>query len=177
MKKPLKVHTQPLYTQSAYEATLAKDQCTVPAGDDYWQFADRVTEDERSHMVVVIEELILLRKYFDRTHFLAVNLCDRYIYSLFQRGEVPKCLMDLAVTAVFLAGKLEQHICPSLAVLLTTIEQEWNVSLNRQAIVDLEEAIIKELDFDLLRPISETFLDRYFMLFGVEPSDKRPEVK
>lgn len=76
-------------------------------------------------MVVVIEELVNLRNYFDKTLYLAINLSDRYLLSLSRKNQVPVCLMDLAVTAVFIAAKVEQHICPSVEVLLTTIDIEW----------------------------------------------------
>ena len=114
-----------LYTQMAYEVSLQQDKPSIPEKDAYWKFTDRVTKEERDHMLVVIEELVNLRSYFDKTFYLAVNLCDRYMLSLSRKKQVPHCLMDLAVAAVFLAGKIEQHICPSIEVLLHTIDAEW----------------------------------------------------
>ena len=132
---------------------------------------------ERKHMIVIIEEFVKLREYYEKTFYLGVNICDRYIISLARRNESPACLLNLALASVFLAAKIEQHICPSLEVLCHTVQTEWNLEIDPQAIMDLETAILRELDWDLHCAYPETFLERYFMIFGVDPTCRKKAAK
>lgn len=106
-----------------------------------------------------------------------MNICDRYILSLLKRKESPVCLLNLALASVFLAAKVEQHICPSLEVLAHTVFTEWNLEVKEKAILDIETSILKELDWDIHCAYPETFLERFFMLFGVETTCKKKSSK
>ena len=98
----------PIYSQKSYETLLSKERVLAPAKDSYWKLTSRVTEDERSHLIVVVEELIRLKEYKEETFYIACSIADRYILSLAKSNHQPECLMNLAVTVVLMSAKLEQ---------------------------------------------------------------------
>lgn len=98
----------PIYSQKSYETLLSKELVLAPAKDPYWKLSSRVTEDERSHLIVVVEELIRLKEYKEETFYIACSIADRYILSLAKSNHQPECLMNLAVTVVLISAKLEQ---------------------------------------------------------------------
>ena len=79
----------------------------MPSSDPFWKRVDQDTIDTRNHLIVVIEELVKARHYFERTFYLAVSICDRYMHALLRKGESPDNLVNLAVTSVYIAAKLE----------------------------------------------------------------------
>ena len=62
----------------------------------------------RQQMVLMIEDISIMRKYKIETLFLAVSISDRYLANLAVIGEVGPCLITLALCSVLLAAKLEQ---------------------------------------------------------------------
>ena len=76
--------------------------------------------------------------------------------------------MNLAITAVLMAAKMEQQIAPSFNRLIKIVHDEWGVSIFKQDLIDLEEDIIRELDFELHFPFPTLFLERYQRIFGLE---------
>ena len=59
-------------------------------------------------MVIMIEEIIMLKDYKAETYFLAVSLADRYLACCASNPsiEVPSLIM-IAITSILLAAKLE----------------------------------------------------------------------
>ena len=58
-------------------------------------------------MVILIEELNLLKEYKLETLYLAVSLADRYLVNIAIKGQPSPNLIALAVTSILLAAKLE----------------------------------------------------------------------
>ena len=87
---------------------MSKERVLAPPKDKYWSLKSRVTEEERSPLIVVLEELNRLKEYKEETFYIACSIADRYILSLAKSGHQPECLMNLAVTTILMAAKLEQ---------------------------------------------------------------------
>ena len=79
----------------------------APSNDCYWNLQSRVTDEERTHLIVVIEELIRMKEYKEETMYIACSIADRYVLSLAKTNHQPECLMNLAVTSVLMAAKME----------------------------------------------------------------------
>ena len=56
----------------------------------------------------MIYDLNTMKKYKEDTFYIACSIADRYILKLQEIGAIPKCFMDLAMTALLMAAKLEQ---------------------------------------------------------------------
>lgn len=92
------------------------------------------------------------------TFFIACNLADRYITNQALVGKKPDCLMTLTVAVVLIAAKLEQPISPSFSRMIRLVKDQWGVIIRKQDVLDLEEDIIRRLDFDLQRPSPIVFV-------------------
>ena len=77
-------------------------------------------------------------------------------------------MIILAVTCLLLAAKLEEHISPSYERMIRLVKSLHKVSIKKIEIRDLEEQIIKRLDFGLRSIYSIQFLERYVRLLGVD---------
>ena len=58
-------------------------------------------------------------------------------------------MIILAVTCLLLAAKLEEHVSPSYDRMIKLVKSLHKVSIEKIEIRDLEEQIIKRLDFSL----------------------------
>ena len=109
-----------------------------------------------------------MKQYKRETLYLAVSLADRYlVYAAFSKKE-PPCLVTLAVTCVLLAAKLEEPISPSFTRMINLLAEQQQTILEKQALIDLEEQIIKMLDFSVRTVSPCHFLERYLRLFGID---------
>ena len=52
--------------------------------------------------------------------------------------------------------------------MLKTLRERYSIVLQKSDIFDLEEKIIKALDFSLRQSTSIDFLERYYRLFGID---------
>ena len=48
------------------------------------------------------------------------------------------------------------------------VQDEWQIELKKQDLIDLEEDIIRELDFEMHSPYPVLFLERYQRIFGLD---------
>ena len=71
----------PLYSQKAYESAFVRDRAIAPKGDSFWDSKERITSQERSELLIVIDELIRLTGYSENTYYLAISLLDRFMYA------------------------------------------------------------------------------------------------
>lgn len=100
-------------------------------------------------MVLLIEALYEMKEYKIETLFLAVNLADRYlVFVAFHEAEVPY-LVTLAMTCILVAAKLEQPVSPSFVYMIKLLADTQETVIEKQNLLDLEEKIIKMLDFSL----------------------------
>lgn len=156
------------YSQASYNTMLAKEIVVIPADNKYWKNQKRVQDQERRELVLVIEELCRLKSYKEDTLYIACSIADRYIFSLFKSNHSPECLMNLAVTAILMAAKLEQPISPSINRMIKLVYDEWQIELEKQDLIDLEEDVIRELDFEMHLPYPVLFLERFQRIFGLD---------
>lgn len=57
-------------------------------------------------MVLLIEDLCLLKDYKPETLYMAVSLADRYLVHIAVEGKTAPCLITLAVVCLLMAAKL-----------------------------------------------------------------------
>ena len=67
-----------------------------------------------------------------------------------------------------MAAKLEEHVSPSYEKMIYIVKSLHEVSIKKIEIRDLEEQIIKRLDFGLRDIYSIQFLERYVRLMGFD---------
>ena len=131
---------------------------------DYINFSEGqtfISNQARRHMVTLLEDLNRLKEYKEETLYLAASLCDRYLVNLAVKNAQAPCLIKLAIICTLMGAKLEQPIQPSYNRMIRLVATEWNVSVTKQELTDLEESIIRMLDFDLHFTGPITFLERF----------------
>ena len=97
----------PEYSQSTYLSMLRQEY----AIGDYLQNPKctlKVTNYERQQMVMLIEDLTLLKKYKTETFYHAVSIADRYLINIAVEGKPVPCLINLAVVCTLMGAKLNQ---------------------------------------------------------------------
>ena len=61
----------------------------------------------RQQMIILIEELHMLKEYKIETLYLAVSFADRYLVNIACKGEEAPNLISLAVVSLLMAAKME----------------------------------------------------------------------
>ena len=89
----------------------------------------KVTNEARSHMVFLIEEIHRLKEYKEETFYTAVSLADRYLVYLTVSNQQPPCLIRLAIITCLMAAKLDQPISPSFKRMMRLVKKEWDVDV------------------------------------------------
>lgn len=119
-------------------------------------------------MITLIEDLNRLKSYKEETLYLAASLVDRYLVNLAVKNGVAPCLIKLAVIATLMAAKLEEPIQPSYNRMVRLVSNEWNVTLNKRELIELEDDIIHQLDFDLHFTGPIPFLERFQRIYNLD---------
>ena len=119
-------------------------------------------------MVLLIEDLHKQKKYKPLTLYLSVSLSDRYLARSLLESQAAPCLITLATTCLLLAAKIEESVAPSTIVLLHTLKERHSIELQKCDVFNLEEKIIRALDFELRQSTPIDFLERYYRLFGID---------
>jgi len=136
-----------------------------------------VNNEARSHMVFLIEEIHRLKEYKVETFYSAVSLADRYLVYLTVSNQHPPCLIRLAIICSLMAAKLDQPISPSFKRMARLVKKEWDVDVENKDLRDLEEHIIRVLDFSMHNVSPIPFLDRYTRIFGVDDEEDDEDAK
>lgn len=76
----------------------------------------------RQHMILLIEDLCVLKDYKTETIYLAISLADRFLINLSIKNEQAPCLISLAVICSLMAAKLEQPISPCFGNIIYVLE-------------------------------------------------------
>ena len=97
-----------------------------------------VTEDIRIYMVTVIIEVHRIKNYKEETLYLAINLADRYLYSLASYQQPSPCLIKLSFVCILMAAKLEESVQPSFNRMVRLVKSEWNYETTKEELVELE---------------------------------------
>ena len=127
-------------------------------------------------MVNLIEQIHAVKEYRTETLFLAVSLMDKYLAILTIDNKSPPCLITLSVTCLLMAAKLAQPISPSFTRMISLLKQQNIDHIEKQHMIDLEESIIRTLDYNLQNVSAGDFVERYLRLFGLddcESSEKK----
>ena len=160
----VKVQFAPEYSQSAYN-TMVRSEVAI---GDYIGFntsENGVSELARKHMITLMEDLNRMKDYKEETLFLAASIADRYLVNLTVKKIATPCLIRLAIICTLMAAKLEQPIQPSFNRMVKLVAEQWDVQLTRQDLLDMEENVIRTLDFDLRSVGPLLFLERYQRVF------------
>ena len=138
---------------------------------DYMQFNGEqlgVSYEGRESMITLLEALNTQKKYKLETLYLALSLCDRYLVNLAIANETAPSLITLAVTATLMAAKLEEPLQPNYSRMVRLVKSQWDVPMTKLELVNLEERIIKSLDFELHFAGPVPFLERYLRVFDLD---------
>lgn len=92
---------------------------------------------------------------------IAINLADRYLQYLAKRGERAPLLSHLTVISLLMAAKLNEPRVPAFENMVNMINEWQQDHLTARDLVDLEEQIIKALEFDLNTVTPLHFLERF----------------
>ena len=63
--------------------------------------------------------------------------------------------------SILIAAKLEEPIQPSFERMIKLVQRDWQLSIEKNAMIELEIDILNKLDWDMLRPGPLFFLDRF----------------
>ena len=102
--------------------------------------------------------------------FYAVNIMDRYLANLVPRDEVSPCLVQLSLTCLIIAAKLEEEAGRRLRIdtYIKHIKDRFNVHLEKQDLLSQEMRILKSLMFDIRYDSPLFFLERLIHIFELD---------
>ena len=124
-------------------------------------------------MVLLIEQLHEIKQYKVETLYTAVGLADRYLKKIISLKRKIPCLITLGVTCLLMAAKLEQSISPSFTRMINILNEQHSVLLKKQKVIDMEEDVLRTLDFNVRMVSPIHFLERFQRLYGIDqPSSK-----
>ena len=131
-----------------------------------------ITAAQRKRMVILIEDLHRHKGYKIDTLMLAVSIADRYLVNLAVEGQKAPCLVTLGVTCLLMAAKLEQPMHPSFNIMIRLLADTQGLFVTKQALITLEEKIIRALEFSMHFVSTVPFLERYQLLLGIHNDEE-----
>ena len=126
----------PEYSQRAYESLLQQE---IPVGNYFEGEGSRVLEIssvDRKLMIVWMEEIIKLKQFCDETLYSAVAIADNYLAKLVPQDEVAPCMIQLGLTCLWIATKLEEHRTADLDCLITYVTKNLKVQIKKRDVQD-----------------------------------------
>ncbi|GMI42763.1 hypothetical protein TrCOL_g3812 [Triparma columacea] len=120
----------------------------------YMKSQPHINEKMRSILVDWLVEVHLKFKLVPETLYLCVNLIDRYLVT--EKVSRPK-LQLVGVTCLLIASKYEEIYPPELRDLVYICDRAYSKS----EILDMEETVLKALDYSITIPSAHAFLVRY----------------
>ena len=113
-----------------------------------------INEKMRAILVDWIIEVHLKFKLVPETLFLCISLMDRYL----ERSRISrKNLQLVGVTAMLIASKFEEIYSPTIRDFVYITDDAYT----RKDIFDMEEQILKTLQFNVSTPTPYRFLQRF----------------
>jgi len=120
----------------------------------YMESQSHINERMRSILIDWLVEVHLKFKLVPETLYLTVNLIDRYL----ERKEVHrKGLQLVGVTCLLIASKYEEIYPPELLDLVYICDKAYT----RDEIIEMEEIVLKSLEYRITIPSAHAFLVRY----------------
>jgi hypothetical protein len=141
------------YVQDMYEHFRSKeiDTCTQPIYMEDQQF---INERMRAILIDWLVDVHLKFKLAPETLHLTVNIIDRF---LAKEKVLRQRLQLLGVTAFLIATKYEEVYPPEIPDLVYICAGSYS----KYEILDMEETILKKLDYKITIPSAHAFLVRY----------------
>jgi len=141
------------YVQDMYRHFRLKELATS-VRPIYMEAQTHINERMRSILVDWLVEVHLKFKLVPETLYLTVNVIDRYL----ERRQVSRPKLQLVgVTALLIASKYEEIYPPELRDLIYICDNAYS----REAILDMEEIVLKTLEYQITIPSAHAFLVRY----------------
>ena len=82
-------------------------------------------------MLILLQTLHAKKKYRQETMYLAVSLADRFLINLSVYGLKAPCLVDLAVTCLLVAAKLNQPLRPKFNLMNDLLKSTFDISVDK----------------------------------------------
>mmetsp|Transcript_15918 Transcript_15918/g.34458 ORF Transcript_15918/g.34458 Transcript_15918/m.34458 type:complete len:376 (+) Transcript_15918:240-1367(+) len=141
------------YVQEMYEHFRLKEASTS-VRPVYMEDQQYINERMRSILVDWLVEVHLKFKLVPETLYLTVNIIDRYLV----KTEVSRPKLQLVgVTALLIASKYEEIYPPELRDLVYICDRAYS----KVEILEMEEIILKKLEYQITIPSAHAFLVRY----------------
>ena len=141
------------YVQDMYHHFRIKEK-TTSVRRFYMEDQKYINERMRSILVDWLVQLHLKFKLVPETLYLAVNLIDRYL----ERSQVTRPKLQLVgVAALLIASKYEEIYPPELRDLVYICDHAYK----KEQILQMEETILKTLEYKITIPSAHAFLVRY----------------
>lgn len=141
------------YVQDMYEHFRNKETSTS-VRPVYMESQPHINERMRSILVDWLVEVHLKFKLVPETLYLTINLIDRFL----ERREVSRPKLQLVgVTSLLIASKYEEIYPPELRDLVYICDRAYT----RSEIIEMEEKILKTLEYNITIPSAHAFLVRY----------------
>jgi hypothetical protein len=141
------------YVQDMYHHFRVKEQSTS-VRPVYMENQKYINERMRSILVDWLVEVHLKFKLVPETLYLTINIIDRFL----DRSEVSRPKLQLVgVTALLIASKYEEIYPPELRDLVYICDHAYR----KEQILQMEETILKTLEYKITIPSAHAFLVRY----------------
>jgi len=141
------------YVQDMYEHFRSKEASTS-VRPVYMEDQQYINERMRSILVDWLVEVHLKLKLVPETLYLTVNIIDRYL----AKTEVLRHQLQLVgTTALLIASKYEEIYPPELHDLVYICDKAYS----KLEILEMEEIILKKLEYKITIPSAHAFLVRY----------------
>jgi len=128
-------------------------------------------------MMVLIQNLHKAKEYKEETLHLAGSLADRYLAALARKGvAIPDTLL-LATICMLLGAKLEQPMSPSFLRMINLLPEGVRETVTKEKLVNLEERIVKELNFHMHYAGPIPYLHRFSRFFNIDQEKSCPGAK
>lgn len=83
-------------------------------------------------------------------------------------------MIQLATVSILMAAKMYQHMNPCFDMMIERLPSLLRKQVTRELLIDLEEQIIRALDFDLQNDGPLPFLERYQRILKIDQEKKDP---
>lgn len=141
------------YVQDMYQHFRGKEPMTS-VRPLYMENQPHINERMRSILIDWLVEVHLKFKLVPETLYLTTNLIDRYL----ERQEVSRPKLQLVgVTSLLIASKYEEIYPPELRDLVYICDRAYT----RSEIIEMEEKILKTLNYNITIPSAHAFLVRF----------------
>ncbi len=141
------------YVQDMYQHFRQKELITS-VRPVYMENQSHINERMRSILVDWLVEVHLKFKLVPETLYLTINVIDRFL----ERQEVSRPKLQLVgVTALLIGSKYEEIYPPELRDLVYICDHAYR----KEQILEMEEKILKTLEYQITIPSAHAFLVRY----------------